>query len=572
LDEQGNGEEFIETVPKRGYRFVAPVKLVECVDEIVLQRRVQTHIVAAEEVDEAELVAVSSPQPSFGQPQLSLPESSRTLRWKYLLLAGLLPVVVVAGLWLLWQRRARSGVEPIKNIAVLPFKFVGAAHEEEYLGLGLTDALITKLSKLRQITVRPTGVVLKYQGQDIIAAGRALRVDAVLDGRVQKFGESVQVRLQLVRVSDEAVLLPIEVMGRYADLLALQDSISAQLTRALALHLTGEEQQRFAQRYTENAEAYHAYLQGRYFWNRRGDDWANKAIAAFEQAVKLDPHYALAYAGLADTYIILGDHSRWPPKEAFPKAKAAAVRALELDESLAEAHTPLAHVKFIFDWDWPGAEREYRRAIELNPAYALGYGWYGVFLAHLRRFAEAQAMIQQGQALDPLLSSLYSYASSAQRRAGQFDQAVAQARKALELDPDFATAIYHLGLAYEQKGNYAEAITALSRALSLGPSYKSNLAHVYSRAGKREEALKLLDELKALSAERYIRPFSFAIVYVGLGEHAQALEWLDKAVEERDPWVTGLATEPRFNPLRSNPKFTELLRRVGLPVETHSAQ
>jgi tetratricopeptide (TPR) repeat protein len=430
----------------------------------------------------------------------------------------------------------------------------------------VTDALITRLGNLRQIAVRPTGVVLKYQGEgrDIIAAGRTLKVEAVLDGRVQKFGESVRVTMQLVRVSDETVLWTGEVMGKFNDLLALQDSISTQVTRALALHLTGEEQQRLAKRYTENAEAYQAYLRGRYFWNRRGADWTDKAIASFEQAIKIDPNYALAYTGLADTYIILGDHAIWPPKEAFPKARAAAVRALELDETLAGAHTSLALIKSKFDWDWPGAEQEYKRAIELNPGYALAYGWYGGILGNMERFNEALALIKQAQEIDPLSPSLYVYASGTHRRAGQSDQAIAQARKALDLDPDFDTAISQLGLAYEQKGMYEEAITALSRAVSLGLSYKSDLGHAYAVAGRRQEAIKILDELKELSSQRYIRPYGFAILYTGLGENDRAFEWLNKALEDRDPFMSNLAVEPRFNPLRSDPRFTDLVRRIGL--------
>jgi len=563
LDGDGGGEQFVETVPKRGYRFVAPVRVIEPSEETLLQRRVRTHILTTEEIVEAEPDDLPSPSPA-GQQRLDLPRSARTFNRKYLPLACVL-VVAVAGLGFLWQR-TRVSVQPVKNIAVLPFKFMGASDPEEYLGLGLTDALITKLGKLRQITVRPTSMVLKYQkeGQDIIAAGRALKADAVLDGRVQKFGESVRVTLQLVRVSDEAGLWTGEVRGKFSDPLALQDSISAQVARALALHLTGAEQQGLSHHYTENAEAYQAYLKGRYFWNRRGDNWASKAITSFEQAIQLDPNYALAHAGLADTYMILGDHGRWPPKEAFPKAKSAAVRALEIDDFLAEAHASLAIIKSRFEWDWPGAEREFNRAIEINPGYALVYGWYGLVLGNLKRFDEALAMIKQAQNIDPLSPSLHVYAAFLHKEMGQFDQAIAQSRKALDLDPDFSTAHSILGLAYEQKGMYEEAAQAMNRALSLGASYKADLAHLYAISGRRQDAIKILEELKELSPRQYIRPYNFAKIYTGLGEYEQALACLSQAVEDHDPFISNLAVEQRFAPLHADPRFIEMLRRVGL--------
>lgn len=357
----------------------------------------------------------------------------------------------------------------IESVAILPFKFLGADKEDEYLALGMTDALITRLADLKQLTVRPTSAVLKFQkeDQDVVAAGRALRVDAVLDGYVQKFGETINIRTQLIRVSDGALLWSGESVRPLANLPLLHDSVMTQVAEALALKLTGEHRQKLKRRYRDITEAYQAYLKGRYFWNRRSAGWHQSAIESFERAIAIDPNYAMAYAGLADTYIILGDHALVPPKEVFPKAREAAIKALELDESLAEAHTALALVKSRFDWDAETAEQEFKRAIELDPGYALAYGWYAVHLRNLRRFDEARAEIEQAQKLEPLLLSLYSYGAAIYGAAGQPDQAIAQCRKALDLDPDFITAHHFLGRAYVAKGMYEEAIAAFEKAAGI---------------------------------------------------------------------------------------------------------
>ncbi len=469
-----------------------------------------------------------------------------------------------------YQHRKAS----IESVAVLPFKFLGADKEDEYLALGMTDALITRLADLKQLTVRPTSAVLKFQkeGQDAIAAGRALRVDAVLDGYVQKFGETINIRTQLIRVSDGALLWSGESVRPLANLPLLHDSVMTQVAEALALKLTDEQRQKLKRRYRDDAEAYQAYLKGRYFWNRRGAGWHKNAIEAFDRATAIDPNYAMAYAGLADTYIILGDHGLVPPKEVFPKAREAAVKALELDDSLVEAHTAFAMVKSRFDWDAETAEREFKRAIELNPGYALARGWYAMHLMSRRRFDEARAEIERAQKLEPLLLSLYAYGAGIYVTAGQPDQAIAQCRKALDLDPDFMTAHNFLGRAYVAKGMYEEAIAefeTVARISSDNPALRSILGYALAASGRRQEAIRILDELKELSARQYLKPYLIARIHVGLGDHEQALEWLDKALEDRDPFMVDLSADPWLDPLRSNPKFRELMRRVGLPVEQY---
>lgn len=498
LTGSAGSEEFIETVPKRGYRFIAPVRRVPRKVESGKLRLVDSR--ASNSGGKMEPAIVQFP--GQNSPQIGPPRRHQFFSWRSILPVGLLLLFVLGGLWYLSRRSEKGTASRVRRIAVLPFKFAGATKDDEYLGLGLTDALITRLGNLDDISVRPTSLVSRYQkeGQDVIAAGRALKVDAVLDGRVRKFGENIQVTMQMVSIDDETTLWTGEAVGRFDDVQILQDSISSQVIRSLSLKLTADEENRLTRRYTRNVEAYNAYLKGRYHWNHRGQDWVSKALDTFERAISLDPNYALAYAGLADTYIIIGDHGQTPPAESFPKARDAAIRALEIDETLAEAHTALALIRFRYDWDAEAAEREYKRAIQLNPNYALAYGWYSLYLNSTRRFDEARNIIRQGIAIDPLLPNLYVYAAFIELHSARFDQSITEARKALDLDPNFLTANYVLGLAFEQKQMNAEAIPALTRAFSLSPSYKADLAHVHAVSGNTQEAFRILDELKAEAA------------------------------------------------------------------------
>ncbi len=555
----GDGEEFIETVPKRGYRFNAPVRLAAGAEVIVFERRVQTRLVVEES---SEAAPSTAPEP----------QSGKTFRWRQPLLVGAALALLAACGGLLWRWRTPPAAPPINAVAILPFKFLGADKADEYLGLALTDTLITRLAGVKPNFVRPTSAVLKYQkdDRDALAAGRALRADAVLDGYVQKFGGMVSVRLQLVRVADGALLSTLEYARPAPDLLLLHDAVTQQVAQALALPLSAEQQRQFKRRYRDSAGAYDAYLQGRYFWNRRGPDWHNKALAAFERALTLDAGYALAYTGLADTYHILGDHGLLPPREVFPKARAAAVKALELDEALAEAHTALAGIKAVFDWEQAAAEREYRRALELDPNYALAYGWYAVYLRRMRRFDEGLRLIAQAQQIDPLLLSLHVYAASIHLDAGQLELAAAQARRALELDPNFWTARYALSRVAAAQGDQAAAVAGAAEAARLAPdnlSLRAEWGFALARAGRRDEARRLLAELQALSARRYVKAYSIAIIHLGLGEHEAALAWLARGLEQRDTFMTNLACDARFQPLRAEARFTELLRRVGLPTQ-----
>jgi tetratricopeptide (TPR) repeat protein len=357
---------------------------------------------------------------------------------------------------------------------------------------------------------------------------------------------------------------------KLADIFSIQEEISREISEKLRLRLTGEEQKRLTRRYTQNAEAYQAYLKGRYHWNKRTEEAFKKSLEYFQQAIENDPSYALAYAGLADSFNLLGlyVYHGLPPGEAYPRAKAAAVQALEIDDTLAEAHTSLAWAKFRFDWDWPGAEREFRRAIALNPRYPTAHHWYTYYLACVGRFDQARAAIQRAQELDPLSLIIDATVGQEFYYAREYDRAIGQLRKTLEIDSNFAHAHRLLGEAYSKKGMFEEAIAEMQRALKLSAGsdvyYLAQLGNAYAVSGKRGEALRILDNLMQLSQQTYVSPADFAIVYIGLGEKDQVFTWIERAYEERSTFLTELLVEPMFDSLRSDPHFQELLRRMKL--------
>jgi tetratricopeptide (TPR) repeat protein len=352
------------------------------------------------------------------------------------------------------------------------------------------------------------------------------------------------------------------------DVLSLQREVAREIAKEVQVKLTPQQQTHFASTRPVNPEAYEAYLRGRYFWNKRTEEGLTKGIEFFGQALEKDPAYALAYTGLADCYCLLGVLSFRPPKDAFPRAKAAAAKALELDETCAEAHISLARVKADYEWDWHGAEGEYKRAIELNPNYATAHHWYSDYLQGRGRQDEAIAEIKRALELDPLSLIINAVAGQQLYSGRRYDQAVEQLRKALEMDPNFALAHWFLGDTYEQKAEYESAIAEYQKArtASGGSTYAvAALGRAYAAAGKRREALKILGELKELSKRTYVSPYFMGSIYIALGGKDQALEWLQKAYEERDPWMGYLKVEPAFDPLRSDPRFQDLLRRMNFP-------
>ncbi len=499
---------YIETVPRRGYRFVAPVR-------------------------EQEGGAATSDAPTSAQ-----------------------------------SRAVTSLVGAIKSIAVLPFKPIVANDRNEALEIGMADTLINKLSNLRHLVVRPTSAVRKYVAldQDPLAAGREQRVDAVLESSFQRSGEKIRVTVRLVKVSDGAALWAYQCDVDYTNVFAAQDLISEKVARALMPGLTGAERKLLAKRYTDNFEAYQLYVKGHFFWDKRTEEGIQKSIEYFEQAIRLDPNYALAYAGLANTYVTTAYREIVPPAEAGPRAEAAARKALELDERLGQAHSALGVLHFRH-LEWSQGVKEFQRAIELNPSYSTAHMWYSYYLMALGRFDEAIAEAKQAQELDPLSLIINTQMGTPFFYMREYDRAIEQYRKALEIDPQFPPARYWLGRAYTQKGDYVEAIEGLRPTAAANPrlrAYITPLAYAYAVSGQPSEAIKLLDELREQAKQRSVSAYYIALIYAGLGEQDQAFVWLEQAYQENADGIIFLKVEPGFDGLRSDPRFADLLRRVGL--------
>jgi tetratricopeptide (TPR) repeat protein len=412
--------------------------------------------------------------------------------------------------------------------------------------------------------------VRKYTGleQDALAAGREQRVDAVLEGNLQRSGENLRVTVRLIQLRDGSSLWAGQFDEKFTNIFAVQDSISERVAGILALTLTGQEKERLQKQYTKNTDAYELYLKGRYHLNRLTDDGFLKALDYFQQAVEKDPNFALAHAGVAGSYNALGGFNVRPPKEVYPKARSAVLTALNLDPLLAQAHTELAMVNFTFDWDWASAEREFKRAIEINPTDSDAHYYYSFYLAFMGQFDTAIAEMRKAKDLDPVSLVKLTGLGQVLLVARRYDEALEECRKALEMDPNLGFAHWLLGLAYMYKGSYEPAILALQKSIPLSgdsPDEPAALAHAYALSGNRTEARKILEELNQQAKRRFISPGALADLYGLLGDKDKAFALLEKAYDERDNLVVLLKVDPYFDPLRSDPRFTHLLRRVGFP-------
>ena len=465
-----------------------------------------------------------------------------------------------------------KAVTKLRTIAVLPFSVISHDPGDHYLGLGMTDAIITRLSQIVQIAVRPTSSVLKYASRDVdpVEAGGELEVDAVLSGRVTKAGDQIRVTVQLVAVNDNTLLWADKLDHSFTDAFAYEDFISEHVTRALNLKLTGDQIDRLTKRHTANSSAYWAYLKGRYYWNKRSPEGFKKAMEYFEYASQKDPGYSLAYSGLADCYTLLNYYGAMPSKVGGPKAKRAALRALDADDSLTEAHASVALTKFWYDWDWLGAELEFERAIELNPAYATAHQWYCWYLVAMGRHDESLSEGQRALQLDPLAPAINMALGKMFLFTRLFDDSIRQCERTLELDPNFIPAHYFLGQAYEQKGMFDEAVEQHRMAIELTagfPLSKAVLAKAHALAGRREEAEATLHSLlKQLEANQsYVPAYGIALIYIGLGDTGRALEWLHKAHDERFIWLVYLNVDPVYDSLRGEFGFKQLVKRMQFP-------
>jgi len=480
------------------------------------------------------------------------------------LLALVIGVIAVS-----YYLHARNTEVAIESIAVLPFVNQNHDPDSEYLSDGVTESIINSLTQLPTLKVMARSAVFRYKGKeaDPMAAGKELGVRAVLTGRIMQRGDSLTISTELLDVRDNKQLWGEQYERKVSDLMSLQRDIAGQIANNLRLKISGEEHNRMMKHYTENPEAYQLYLKGRYFWSKFTEDGLKKSIEYFDQAIGKDPNYAQAYAGIAVAYNVLGNNYQ-NPGEAAVKSRAAAARALELDDSLVEGHEALAAIKIFYDWDWPGAERELKRAIELNPNYANPHTLYCTYLRSMGRLDEGIAEAKRAVELDPLSQIANGNLGRTYNFARQHDQAIAQARRALELDQNSFPALRNLVVAHALMGKYPEAAAegnTMLRLFGRDQTDLSLLGWTYARSGQQSEARKLIAELKEQAKKSYVFPSYLAYIHIALGEKDEALALLEKAYEERDSNMIDLKVDPIYDPLRSDPRFVELLRRMNLP-------
>jgi serine/threonine-protein kinase len=507
--------------------------------------------------------AVAAVAPAKSETAVSAGASLRR-HWRTVAMTSAVLIVAIIGA-LYFNRNNRA----IESIAVLPFTNVDGNPETEYLADGITENLINSLAQLSNLNVRPRNSVFRYKRREVDpqAAGRELDVEAVLTGQVAPQGDQLTINLQLIEVSHNRQLWGASYHSRSNDLLLTQTQIAREVTENLRLRLSTGELQQMAKRQTDNPAAYQLYLKGRYFWNKRSAEGHQRAIEFFNQAIDLDPAFALAHAGLADCYVLGGGY-RISVHEAMSKARAAAQQALKIDETLAEAHASIAQVHLFYDWNLAQAEASFKRAIDLKPAYETAHHWYALMLAVSGRFPEAFDRIRRAQELDPVSLIITKDAGLIYYYARQYDQAITYCLKTLEMSDDFYPAHAALGDIYLQLGRHEESLAEMRRADQLVGGRlltKAALGYGYAVSGQKVKALAVLDEFRRESASRPVPAFYKAILYTGLGRKDDAFKWLDQALQERAYRMVYLKVDPTFDSLRSDPRFDDLLRRIGLP-------
>ena len=484
-------------------------------------------------------------------------------------LTALLVALLAAISVIIWKSEL-AGRSPITGIAVLPFENASNEPNTEYLSEGISEALINSLSELQQLRViaRPTAFHYKRKDVEPRRVGRELGASAVLTGKVRQMQDALSVQVDLVDTATGAQIWGARYDRKIADLVAIKQAIAQEVTAKLKLKLSGEEQRRLVKRDSTNAEAYQFYLRGRYFWNKRTSDGIKQAIEHFQQSVERDPNFALGYVGLVDSYTGLTFYNFAAPHEAMPKAKESAIKALTLDDTLAEAHATLAHILINYDWNSSAAEKEFKRSIELNPEYATAHQWYAIhFLTATGRLEEAVQEMKKALELDPASLVMNTFMGATLSYTGRYDEAIDQCRRTIQMDPNFAVAHWHLGLAYEQKQLLDEAIEEFRKAISLSggsPLMKAALARAYAKAQKTHEANEMLNELNELAKRQYASAYELATIYVALGNNEEAFQLLAKAYAEHSFHLVNLNVSPHFKSVRSDPRFQDLVQRLGL--------
>ncbi|MBA4123811.1 MAG: winged helix-turn-helix domain-containing protein [Acidobacteria bacterium] len=559
LGEKRGEHRFIATIPGQGFKFVASVE--------VSSSKFQVPSLVESEIEHLKLQ--NEPENNNKPESRNLkPETNQNRSQKIFAFAALVLLIAVGAAVYFWQAQTKSVSSPIKTVAVLPFKPLVAVNRDEALEIGMADTLISQLGNNREIIVRPLSSVRKFGNleQDANSAGRELGVDAILDGSIQRWGDKIRVNIRLVKVFDGTLLWTGTFDEKFTDIFVVQDVISNRVAAALALRLGGDEKMRLTKRYTENVEAYQLYLRGRFHIFKLTPPEMNKGISYFQQAIAIDPNYALAYAGIADAYRSLALGGEMLPTEFLPKSKAAAQKAIEIDETLSEAHTALGMTIFWYDWDWNEAENQFRRALELNPNSAEAHLFYAHLLSNTGRHAEALFEIKLARELDPLFPFANALEGLFLIHAGQTDEALARVQKTVELEPNFWMPYLFASWAYIEKEMYAEAINEARRARKLSPVQTTAISfdgYALAKSGKRDEARVVLNELLKLSTGRFVSPSHIALVYNGLGEQDETFAWLERGFQQRDPKMTFLKVDPKWNNLRSEPRFIDLMRRMN---------
>lgn len=580
LGDDGNQNQYIRTIPKRGYRFVAGVTEIWEGAEPAAQFETSDQGPAADPadiraVDVESGGAVGQPDlGAFDRPSLAAAEVvKKDIGWRPtqpVLASSVLLLCLAAAFAYLWgsdgSRRTITITKP-RSLAVLPFKIVSGDPGDEHLGAGVADSIAIALTNVRQLTVRPLRASLKYPSasQDPVEAGRALQVDAVLEGSIRRVGDSLRMTAQLVRVDDGLRLWEHKSSDEFESILTVQNTIPQQIATALALELTDQEKMFLSRRHTDNLEAFRVYLKARHMCSQRSWKQAGLGIEFFEQAIKVDPNYAPAYSGLAYTHML--PINPLPTMEKMHKAKAAALKALDLDDSLAEAHTALGRAVTYLDWDWAAAEKEFRRAIELNPNYVEAHFFYSLNLSALGRHDEAIEEMKLAQEIDPFHPRNTFHLGWSYYMARDYDQAIDHLRKTpFEVDSAYHQVYWRLGLVYVQKAMYDEAITMLQKAGVLSgdmPLAKASIGYAYAKSGNVDEARRIIAELSE-SSKLEEAPITMAAIYACLGDNDSAFEWLERAYAVRGSRIIDVKTDPMLDDLRSDPRFGDLLRRLSL--------
>jgi TolB-like protein/DNA-binding winged helix-turn-helix (wHTH) protein/Tfp pilus assembly protein PilF len=549
LEDSADRPRFIETLPRQGYRFIATIE-----------------------------PSFHSAPPEMELISVARPIKKRSLTWSReakLSAVGLAVLVTILLVWIVGRKNKHSGDTAssvgIRSVAVLPLENLSSDPNQEYFADGMTDELITNLGQISALRIISRTSVMQYKGvhKPLRQIARELNVDAVVEGTVMRSGDRVRITAQLIQVSSDRHLWAHAYEGDLSDILTLQNQVAADIANQIRIKLTPEERAVLKSTRIVKPAAYEAYFKGRYYWDTRSTEGITKAIDYFGEAIRDDPNFALPYAGLAQVYAALPDYVAVSPRQCYGKAKVAATRALELDDTLADAHTALGGITLTNDYDWSASEREFRRAIDLNPGYADAYHWHAINLMFMSRWEEAIAEIEHAHQLDPLSIIINANIGFVYYHARRFDDAIAAEHKALELDSKSFVAYEYMGLAYIGKKMYKEAATNLRMAVDLsgGASESSaELLSAYAADGNLAEARRILASLEGRSRHEYVPSFSLAVAYAGLGDKTRALAYLQKAYDERCDLVPTLKVNPLFESLHSDPRFQKLLQRIGFPA------